>query len=285
LSGTDGSTGNAWPPSVWQTGSVGHFQLFADAPVDTTNVSTHIVNQLQSGAGRNASQSLYSEIKQSGCCGTNAQDGGATQDPYVLEPAGTEGDLYVSYWLKFQPDLETLMGQCGPNIGFHWRVPFEWKTAGDYRVIVQIQRDRDPNSCAFIGPLYWSVAADNEANCNLYAPPPDRQCPPTSTNAWVEPRTSVAVAVDQWFKLEVFWHRSAGSDGRVWMAVDGEVIADHYGANTGDWGAPINRIMIDQLYTSTAYPVFQWVDDLQIWRGFPTASPGDPWYDAPYAPH
>jgi len=286
LTDSDSSTGNAWHPPVWQrAGSVGHFQLLADAPVNTATISTYIVNRLDGGTGRNGSRSLYSEIMQSGCCGTDSQVGGATQDPYVIHPAGTQDDLYLSYWLKFQPDLDALMGQCGPNFDHQWRVPFEVKTAGDYRVILQVAKDRDPNSCAFIGPMYWLVAGDNEANCNLYTPPPLKQCPTAPTNVWSAQNRSVAVPVDQWFKLEVFWHRSSDNDGRVWMAVDGQVIADHFGPNTGDWNAPIDRIMTNQLYTSTAYPVFQWVDDLQIWQAFPTANSGDAWYDPPYAPH
>ena len=75
------------------------------------------------------------------------------------------------------------------------------------------------------------------------------------------------------------------------MAINGQVIADRSGPNLGsglphgDSPAPINRIMIDNHYTSSRYPVFQWVDDVQIWQGFPTASAGDPGYEAPYAPH
>jgi hypothetical protein len=43
--------------------------------------------------------------------------------------------------------------------------------------------------------------------------------------------------------------------------------------------------MMPNLYTQHAVPWYQWVDDVQIWGGFPTAAPGDPWYDPPYAPH
>lgn len=295
LSGTDSTTGDAWPSPVWPDGSVGRFQLLADAPVDPVAVSTYMVNQLESGTGRNGSQSLYSEIKRSGCCGTDPQLGGATQNPYVAEPSGTGNDLYLSYWLKFQDDLETLMGQCDPvapdhlNIGRQWRMVFEWKTRGDYRVILQVQRDRDATSCAFTGPLYWAVAGDNDANCENYYEP-GSLCPPP-TSHWTAPTTSVGVPINEWFKVEVFWHRSGGSDGRVWMAINGQVIADRWGPNlgsglpNGDSPAQINRIMINQIYTSSHYPVFQWVDDVQIWQGFPTASSGDPWYDAPYAPH
>ena len=282
---TDTSHSNTWRLAGHPAGVVGRFQLLADVPVDASSIAGYMVNKIESGTGRNGSQSLYSEIKRSGCCGTRAQGWGATQDPYLLEPTGITSDMYVSYWLKLQPNLLDLMGQCGPNIDHQWRAVFEWKTAGDYRVILQLHRDRDPKSCAFTGPLYWSLAGDNNANCYLYAKPASKECPPAPTNGWSEQNRSVAVPVDRWFKLEVFWHRGSGKEGRVWVAADGHVIADHDGPITGDWNAPINRIMVHELYTSTAYPVFQWVDDLQVWQDFPTASPGDPWYDPPYAPH
>jgi len=43
--------------------------------------------------------------------------------------------------------------------------------------------------------------------------------------------------------------------------------------------------MINQVYTGAPYPIYQWIDDVQIWNRFPTAAPGDPWYDPPYGPH
>ena len=282
---TDASTGNIGRLTGRPAGVLGRFQLLADVPVDASSVNGYMVNRIESGTGRNGGQSLYSEIKRSGCCATRPQGWGATQNPFLLEPAGDVGDLYVSYWLKLQPNLVELMGQCGSNIGHQWRGVFEWKTAGDYRVILQVNRDRDPKSCAFTGPLYWTLAGDDNANCYLYSKPASKECPPVPTNVWSEKNRSVAVPAGQWFKLEVFWHRSSGPEGRVWVAVNGEAIADHHGPNTGDWNAPINRIMVHQIYTSTAYPAFQWVDDLQVWQGFPTASPGDSWYDPPYAPH
>jgi hypothetical protein len=285
FTGTDRSTGHAWRRPARDAPTAGSFQLLVDAPVDARSVGGYIVNRIERGTGRHESQSLYSEIKRSGCCGTDPQGGGATQNPYLLEPSGPQGDVYLSYWLKLQPDLESLMGRCGPNIGHQWRVVFEWKAAGDYRVMLSIQRDKSSDSCAFTGPLYWSIVGDNNANCNLYKAPAGKKCPPAPTNLWTESNRSVGVPVDKWFKLEAFWHRSSDKDGRVWLAIDGEVIADHRGANTGDWDAPINRIMISQLYTSTAYPIFQRVDDLQIWQAFPTVSPQDSWYDPPYAKH
>jgi hypothetical protein len=242
-------------------------------------VSNYIVNQIQSGQGRNGTQALFSQISQSGCCGTNSQsgvDGATTQDPYLLqpstEPPGIDGDVYLSYWLKFQPDLTQKMT---PQT---WRVFFEWKTAGDYRVSANVV------TYGNVAP-YWDVRGDNIANGDLQ--------PETF---WTTTNNTVPVPVNQWFKFEVFWHRSGSfgdSSGRVWMAVNGQIIADIRNAtrpdvNTSMMGrnhVSINRIMVNQLYSGSPYPIYQWVDDLQIWKGFPTAAAGDRWYDPPYAPH
>jgi hypothetical protein len=81
-------------------------------------------------------------------------------------------------------------------------------------------------------------------------------------------------------KFEVFWHRSGGNDGRVWMAANGQVIVDRYGPNMGVNNAPINRIMLSTLYSSTAFPIYQWIDDVEMWDGFPPVG-----NNPPYAPH
>ena len=172
----------------------------------------------------------------------------------MIQPVGETGDLYISYWLKHQPNLENLMEVGNATSGWNWRVVFEWKTAGDYRVIASIRRDPYYNA----GNLYWNVIGDNEANGGL---PYER--------FWEVNNTQLPVAAGQWMKFEVFWHRSTGIDGRVWMAVNGQVIFDRSGPNVGINDAPINRIMMPNLYSSTAYPIYQWVDDVQIWDGFP----------------
>ena len=242
--GTDSITGFAWPPSIWGGGPT-QSQLLVDAPVDATTIGNYMFNQIQTVTGHNGSptQALYQQISQSACCGTNPQGGGATQDPFMIQPVGETSDLYISYWLKYQPDLAQKMAD--PN----WRVVFEWKTAGDYRVIVELMSS----------PLSWRILGDNNANGGL-----------PYQSFWDVHNTTVPVPVGQWFKFEVFWHRSSGPDGRVWMAVNGQGIVDHFGPNMGVNNAPINRIMVSTLYSSSAYPIYQWVDDVQIWDGFPS---------------
>jgi hypothetical protein len=167
--------------------------------------------------------------------------------------------MYISFWRRLDSTLlEKLVNG--------WHVVFEWKTTGDYRVISQI--------VTYGGTPYWQITADNVANGGL-----------TYQQFWrVENRTA-PVPIGQWFKFEVFWHRSAGSDGRVWMAVNGEKLVDNFGPNIGVNGNPIERIFLTQLYTAATYPIEQWTDDVQIWSAFPTAKAGDPWYDGVYGPH
>ena len=256
LAGTDSLTGFTWPPYFWDGGYT-RFQMLADATVDSSTIDNYIVNEIQTVTGRdgNPTHALYSEIRQSGCCGTGPQGERPAQNPLMIQPLDEKGDLYISYWLKYQPDLGQLMsvGPVGTG-GWHWRVVFEWKTAGDYRVIASIKRD--PYFAD--GKLYWNIIGDNEANGGL---PYQR--------FWEVNNTQVPVPAGQWLKFEVFWRRSSGNDGRVWMAVDGQPIVDCYGSNKGVINAPINRIMMPNLYSSTAYPIYQWIDDVQIWDGFP----------------
>jgi hypothetical protein len=253
--GIDSITGFAWPPNIWGGGAT-HFQLLVDAPVDATTVGNYMFNQTQTVTGHNGSstQALYQQISQSGCCGTGPQGGSPTQDPFMIQPVGETSDLYIRYWLKHQPNFANLMGVGQVGTGWNWRVVFEWKTAGDYRVIASIKRDPYINS----GNLYWNIRGDNEANGGL-----------PYQIFWESNNTQIPVPAGEWIKFEVFWHRSSGNDGRVWMAANGQLLVDHYGPNMGIYNAPINRIMMPNLYSSTSYPIYQWVDDLQIWDSFP----------------
>jgi hypothetical protein len=160
-----------------------------------------------------------------------------------------------------QPDLvQKLTGT--------WRDIFEWKTSGDYRVELAMV---DYNST---GKPYWQARGDNDANGGL-----------PYQEFWRETNTAVPIPVGQWFKLEIFWHRSTGSDGRVWFAVNGQKIFDHLGSNIGVNNNPITRIMMNQLYSGSTFPIYQWLDDLQVWSTFPTATSANGWYDPPYGPH
>jgi len=254
--GTDSTTGFTWPPKIWG-GGTSHFQMIVQgATPDATTLSNYQVNQLQTVTGHNGTptRALYSEIKQSGCTGTNPMGSCVDQDAFLLQPPGETSDLYMSYWIKYQPDIVQKMNPPSPN----WRVLFEWKTGfngddGDYRVAAQLV------TWGLGGPLSWHMTGDNVASSGSY----------TQVRYWEQYTVTDAQTVSNWMKFEVFWHRSSGADGRVWMAVNGQVILDHYGSNMGVKNAPINRIFMPNLYGSTAFPIYQWIDDVQILDGFP----------------
>lgn len=261
--GTDQSTGFGWPPAVLDGDAA--VQLLVDAPVTEATVGEFMRAEIRSVAGPDGAQTraLYSEILKSGCCGTEPQGGGATQIPLQLLLAKSPGDLYVSFWLRFQPDLEEVMASET------WRSFFNMKTGtpaqndGDYRITAYVRTDRGIDS------PYWSCEGDNVAGGDY-----------PLINEFASIKQDLPIPVGEWFKFEAFVHRSSAEDGRVWMAVDGTVICDRSGPNTGAGSLPVNRIMMPNLYSGSAYPISQYVDDIQIWSGFPTSDD-----DPPYAPH
>lgn len=188
-----------------------------------------------------------------------------TQVPIMISRPSTIGDvgeLYISYWFKFPSNLADLLDETVPA-GF-WRVMFEWKTGGynntykgDYRMKTQVFKTAS-------GELRWQNAWDNVANLSTTDLPGWQ-----SRTYWSELNPTVRVPVGEWFKFEVYWHRSSGPDGRYWAAVNGQTIVDHVGSNMGDFGLPINRIMLSNAYSGGRGPVEGYITDVQIWDGFP----------------
>jgi hypothetical protein len=278
LLGADSVTGFSWPGNLW--GGGGKFLVLTDPVVTTpSNIGAYAFNRIESVAGPRGDQSraLFQQITQN-VNGTAPMGSAPTQNEFQFLPQWDTGDTYVSYWVKLQPDLVQKMTNlpAGPGIsgGGTWRAFFATKTGGqtawggpanngDYRIEAYLVTYGNSQP-------YWMVLGDNEAGGG--AP---------LVNNWSVENRNVPVPVGQWFKFEIFWHRSSGSDGRVWVAANGQTIVDRRGANVGAWNMPINRIMAPMVYTGSAMPVYQWVDDLEIWDGFPPANGSN----APYAAH
>ena len=236
IKGSDPATGYRWAPQIWQ--GDGKLQLLADTPVTPDTVNSYVFNDIQRVAGPRGEQTpvLYSEVRKRG--------GSATQTPYLIAPSTTalQGDLYVSYWIKLQPDL---LERLGPK---SWRVLFEWKTNAQDRLITYIYTDG-------LNRPYWDLKADNLSGSAI-------------RTFWETANHTAPVPVGEWFKFEFFWHRSSQRDGRVWQAINGQVVFDHFGPVLGG-NDPIDRIMLTQVYAGGTVPLYQWVDDVEIWDGFP----------------
>jgi hypothetical protein len=77
--------------------------------------------------------------------------------------------------------------------------------------------------------------------------------------------------MNQWFLMEVYLKRSTGSDGRFFWAVNGQTIADRMGPNYGANNEAILGMYLQNVY-SNYFPMYQWVDDFEIWDAPPCAN-------------
>ncbi len=227
----------SWPITLW--GTNGTFQVLVDS---TNNPEEYITNKIVTVTGHdgNSTRAMFSKIIKA--------DTGWTQDPYIIMDAQEDGDLYIKYWLKFPTNLLQVLGDGSTNDD-GWCTFFEWKTTGDYRIAAYVYVDTNAIP-------YWYVHGDNVAKDNYGE----------YTEFWSEENHSIPVPEDKWFKVEFFWHRSTGNDGRFLWKVDDKIIADHHGTNK--ISDPINRIMLFTVY-SGKYPFYQYVDDIEIWDGIP----------------
>ncbi|HEU0306963.1 MAG TPA: hypothetical protein VFR30_08340, partial [Lysobacter sp.] len=210
LDGTDTSTGFSWPPAIW--GGGGLLFLLADAPVDAATIHDYFFHRIVTATGRRGSPTrvLYSLTTQSGCCGADGQLGGATAGNLMLAPLREEGDLYLSYWLKLQPQAVPARGNAGVDAQDpqHWRFVFSWKTGsavgvddGDYRVILNISSWNRPGAPE-PGTPFWEIRGDNAAGAD-----------PDYVEFWRVENRAVPVPIGEWFKFEAFWQRSTGNHG------------------------------------------------------------------------
>ncbi len=199
------------------------------------NNHQYVDSRIVKVTGRNGqpTHALFSEA--------NRADG-ATQAPYeILNIRQGRKNLYIRYWIKIdsisfdQPDS--------------WRTFFEWKSRGyahgrGFRLISFIYTDAG-------GDPYWHFQGDRNPQ----------------TPIWEISNRDIPVPMDEWFLTEFYWHWSKNNDGRALWRINGQVVADHRGPTTRN-NQPIDFIMLTQIY-GNANPKYQWIDDIEIWDGFP----------------
>jgi len=261
IQGADNSTGYVWPatpwsPTPWLTGLLGVItsSYFSPAPED---FNSYIQNAIETvtGPNGNPTYALRQKIAKPSpntCC---------TQDSLQLAGLSTPLiDSYVRYWIKLNPEFRSQVQTHKNNF---WRVLWEMKTFTDYRIATFIYGNAS-------GQPFFFVHADNSpAGANPYQ------------EYWAVSNTSVPVPLDEWFSVEFYLHRSTGSDGRFYWAVNGQTIADHYGPNYGVRNENVDVLMLSNLYGNSVHlnPAYQWIDDLEVWdlppcAALPCGAPG-----------
>ena len=255
ITGMDKETGYNWPITAFGANFSG-VQMITVDPVTPSTIGNYITNQIRSVTGPNgkSSNELFQNVKIKGAVGQ-----GGSQAPLLIQRPWTIGDvndLYITYWFKYSADLAEKLDSRVPS--GNWRTQFEFKTggynntgSGDYRIATYVMKDTD-------GQLYWLTNADNQANG-----------PWSKVDYWNEENHAVPVPVGTWFKFEVYWHRSSGSDGLFWAAINGKEIVDHHGPNKGVYKLPITRIMVNNAYSGGYAAVESHSTGLEIWTSYP----------------
>jgi len=158
-------------------------------------------------------------------------------------------DMYERFSIRFNPELRR---QVQSRRKRFWRTVWSMKTKADYRIEAYVYGDAN-------GDPYWYAHGDN----NPAGPP--------LVEYWSASNKSVPVPLDEWALVEIYLHRSTGSDGRFFWAVNGKTVIDHYGPNYGSRRQPVNVFMYSSVYGSI-FPMYQWIDDLEIWTAPPCPS-------------
>ena len=155
---------------------------------------------------------------------------------------------YSRYWLKFQPDLQTVMTAQGKKSA--WRIIMGWGEATDYFFALYIGRLPDSD-------LFWFAEGR----------------PPQKKRAWRVENRAVPVPIGEWFLLEVFWKHSLGDDGRLWVAVNEQTTIDYRGRTKLD--DRLTNWNIFKVYTGANSldrgMAYQWIDDVQIYTDIPAS--------------
>jgi len=236
LSGADRTSGYRWPADLPGAHDRAYFNYLVSRDKALSEfVETRI--ETVPGPHGTPTRALYINVLK-----LDRDFKGTTRVQYNMFPGGESAadrlqQMYVRYWLKLQPNLPDVLT---------WRLIMEWLN-GDYRWGVYIYRDKNDKT-----KPYWHVKGQ-------YLKKPGRP------NHWQVSNKDVPVPLDTWFKFEVFWVHSAGPDGRVWVAIDGQTICDYKGPNKVRNG--IGAWCIFKNYGSIGSG--QWIDDLALYDRIP----------------
>ena len=342
---------NLWPSNFWGAGGNAGFYMILNYPnpdplfIDywkmngvikdyMSNALTLMNTRNVDNAGADDNVAVFSDLRMGPPpvsttwsdvrAGQNPMVNRGTQNSFTIVPGpplnpdtqdNQPRDLYVSFWVRFEPGLTKnmtgLADRPGAAIwrGGTWREFFGFKTGsvvpdgvnsnglnvgrpvndGNYRIGVNVLTE---DSTA----PYWGCTGDNNSRDH---PPGD----PVETY-WREPRSAwtvsdpndeqnghwrpplegaVPVPEGEWFKFEAFWSRKTVAEpgGYFWAAVNGQVICEHSGWNyiraLYNTGNPVGFInrIHIPLYTGGRYPISQWIWNFQIWDQVPSAADTD----------
>ena len=136
--------GFSWPEDLPGSGSHNFFNYVVYKDKDYSQyIATEIVNVI--GRDGKPSRALYQAIKKD-----DKDNPELSRNQYNMYTSSTNKfeQMYVKYWIKFQPNLDKIMPKKS------WRMMMEWYESGkDYRFNLQVIRPKKG------GRLRWRIVA------------------------------------------------------------------------------------------------------------------------------
>jgi hypothetical protein len=231
--GKDIETGYTWPPEL--LGSENNIEPSGIHNINDDNGNA-IDNELEIVVGPFGKETttLFQRVN---------YDVLVTQAPYQINNIQENPDeLYISYWMKTDDSSVQGINQ--------WRAIWEYKTKNyasyedGFRMIAFMATDIKGNP-------YWMLQGDTSPQNPI----------------WQVRNTEIPLIKGEWFKVEYHVKWSNDDDGYASMKVNGQLIGEHFGVTTFK-NDDLDFIMLTQVYGSN-YPMYQWVDDIEIWDGVP----------------
>ena len=229
IRGMDISTGSTWPIKILGSNFSGIHKVDDD---DGFAVDNRI--ETLTGHAGEETKALFQQVK---------YDIAFTQTPYQINNVTQNPEeLYMSYWMK--TDDTSLTGEN------EWRAIWEYKTdnygiqENGFRMIAFMETDAQGNK-------HWVFQGDTSPQ----------------NPVWQKENYTIPVIMNEWFKVEYYIKWSDAADGYASMKVNGQLIGEHSGATTTN-SDDLDFIILTQVY-GNSYPMYQWVDDIEIWDGLP----------------
>lgn len=231
--GKDIETGYSWPPEILGSSNNNEPSGIHNVNDDNGGAIDNAIETIPGPQG-NQTATLFQRVN---------YDVQVTQAPYQINDIQENPDeLYISYWMK--TDDSSVQGID------KWRAIWEYKTdkyatyEDGFRMIAFMATDIKGNP-------YWMLQGDTSPQNPI----------------WQIRNTEIPLIMGEWFKVEYHIKWSNGTDGYASMKVNGQLIGEHHGVTTSK-NDSLDFIMLTQVYGSN-YPMYQWVDDVEIWDGVP----------------
>lgn len=266
FTGEDKSSGFSWDDNQLN-GRLNFFYLAGDQP--EKYVETRIDNVR--GHDNKKTRAVYMAVKND-LHGDGF--GMVTRNELSYFPDSPLKEGYVSLWMKLQDDLLDKLPKTkrSHQLDYYqldsWRMLMEIKEpnsgvskkgrgTNNYRMSFFMTRDSLTNK------MYWLLRGE--------MPQPVRLID------WEIENKSVEVPIGEWFKMEVYFRKDR-TNGRIWWAINNQEIADYRGRTEHpDNPMPVKFWSFAKLYQDEKWfepgPVYQWIDDLEYWTGFPLGHP------------